>query len=147
MKQKTFPLIVSLLVLTLTAGVSFAQETGGSPGDRFLQRFDEDKDGKVSKDEFPGRTERFDRVDENKDGFIDESEFNKRPPGGGGRGSSMRPPSGGRPPGVPAREDKGPKVGDVAPSFKLASLDGKQEFELKTFKGARPVVLLFGSYT
>ena len=147
MKEKIFLLILSLLVLALAVGVSFAEETGSSPGDRFLQRFDEDKDGKVSKDEFPGRTEMFDRVDENKDGFIDESEINKRPPGGGGRGSSMRPPSGGRPPGVHAREDKGPKVGDVAPSFKLASLDGKEEFELKTFKGARPVVLLFGSYT
>ncbi len=147
MKEKTFPLIVSLLVLALVAGVSFAQETGGSPGDRFLQRFDEDKDGKVSKDEFPGRNEMFDRVDENKDGFIDESEINKRPPGGGRRGSSMGPPSGGRPPGSRDREDKGPKVGEVAPSFKLASLDGKQEFELRTFKGARPVVLLFGSYT
>jgi hypothetical protein len=136
MKEKTFLLIVSLLVLALAVGVSFAEETGSSPGDRFLQRFDEDKDGKVSKDEFPGRDERFDRVDENQDGFIEKSEINKRPPGGGGR-----------PPGLPAREDKGPKVGDVAPSFKLASLDGKEEFELKTFKGARPVVLLFGSYT
>ncbi len=147
MKEKIFPLLVSLLVLALVAGVSFAQETGGSPGDMLLQRFDKDKDGKISKDEFPGRAERFDRVDENQDGFIEKSEINKRPPGGGGRGSSMGPPSGGRPPGFPAREDKGPKVGDIAPSFKLASLDGKEEFELKTFKGTRPVVLLFGSYT
>ncbi len=147
MKEKIFPLIVSLLVLALVAGVSFAQETSGAPGDRFFQMFDKDKDGKVSKDEFPGRDERFDRVDENKDGFIDASEIRKNPPPGGRRGASMRSPSGGPPPGFPAREDKGPKVGDVAPSFKLASLDGKQEFELKTFKGSRPVVLLFGSYT
>jgi hypothetical protein len=146
MKEKIFLLILSLLVLALAVGVSFAEETGSSPGDRFLQRFDEDKDGKVSKDEFPGRAERFDRVDENQDGFIEKSEINKRPPGGG-RGASMGPPSGGRPPGFPPREDKGPKVGDVAPPFKLASLDGKEEFELNTFKGARPVVLLFGSYT
>jgi len=136
MKEKTILLVVSLLVLALAVGVSFAQETSSTPGDRFLQMFDKDQDGKVSKDEFPGRDERFDRVDENQDGFIEKSEINKRPPGGGGR-----------PPGLPAREDKGPKVGDVAPSFKLASLDGKEEFELKTFKGARPVVLLFGSYT
>jgi len=81
MKEKIFPLIVSLLVLVLVWRVSFAQETGGPP------------------------------------------------------------------PGFPLREDKGPRVGDVAPPFKLKSLDGKEEFELEAFKGVRPVVLLFGSYT
>ena len=45
------------------------------------------------------------------------------------------------------REDKGPKAGDVAPVFKLMSLDGKESFDLEFFKGKRPVVLFFGSYT
>ncbi len=43
--------------------------------------------------------------------------------------------------------DKAPKVGDDAPNFKLKSLDGKRETELATFKGEKPVVLIFGSYT
>ncbi len=44
-------------------------------------------------------------------------------------------------------EDTAPKVGQAAPSIKLKSLDGKQKFNLAEFKGAKPVVLFFGSYT
>jgi hypothetical protein len=39
------------------------------------------------------------------------------------------------------------KVGEVAPTFKLMSLDGKGETDLSSFRGERPVVLFFGSYT
>ena len=39
------------------------------------------------------------------------------------------------------------KVGEAAPNFKLKSLDGKSEVELASFKGKKPVVLVFGSYT
>ena len=40
-----------------------------------------------------------------------------------------------------------PQVGDMAPTFKLKSLDGKSVTDLGSFKGKKPVVLLFGSYT
>lgn len=40
-----------------------------------------------------------------------------------------------------------PQVGDVAPPFRLKTLDGKQEVELASLRGKRPVVLFFGSYT
>ena len=43
--------------------------------------------------------------------------------------------------------DDAPKVGAVAPTFKLKTLDGKGEVDLSTFRGKRPVVLIFGSYT
>jgi hypothetical protein len=39
------------------------------------------------------------------------------------------------------------KVGDMAPVFKLASLDGKDSTDLAQFRGEKPVVLFFGSYT
>ena len=39
------------------------------------------------------------------------------------------------------------KVGDDAPAFKLKSADGRREVELDSFKGKRPVVLVFGSFT
>ena len=43
--------------------------------------------------------------------------------------------------------DNAPKVGDVAPTFTLTSLDGKSETELENFRGDKPVGLFFGSYT
>ncbi|MCZ6767327.1 MAG: hypothetical protein O7D32_10400 [bacterium] len=45
------------------------------------------------------------------------------------------------------REDNAPKVGDVAPTFKLSTLDGDDETDLESFRGEKPVVLFFGSYT
>ena len=39
------------------------------------------------------------------------------------------------------------KVGDPAPDFTLKTPDGKQEVALSGFKGRRPVVLIFASYT
>ncbi len=46
-----------------------------------------------------------------------------------------------------SRDDGAPKVGDVAPAFTLKSLDGKSETDLASFKGKKPVLLFFGSYT
>ncbi len=45
------------------------------------------------------------------------------------------------------RDDNAPKVGDVAPVFTIRSLDGKSETDLASFKGKKPVLLFFGSYT
>lgn len=39
-----------------------------------VKRMDKDGDGKISRDEFQGKAERFDKIDANKDGFIDENE-------------------------------------------------------------------------
>ncbi len=45
------------------------------------------------------------------------------------------------------KADNAPKVGEMAPTFKLMSLDGKIETDLASFKDNKPVVLFFGSYT
>ena len=37
--------------------------------------------------------------------------------------------------------------GDTAPDFTLKSPDGKQTVTLSSFRGKRPVALVFGSYT
>ncbi|OWY72896.1 hypothetical protein B7486_00715 [cyanobacterium TDX16] len=48
---------------------------GGRRFERFFARFDEDGNGSVSRDEFPGRPERFDRLDLNRDGEIERDEL------------------------------------------------------------------------
>jgi hypothetical protein len=42
---------------------------------------------------------------------------------------------------------EGPSVGDLAPDFTLRTNDGKREVTLSKFRGDRPVVLIFGSFT
>ncbi len=39
------------------------------------------------------------------------------------------------------------KVGDNAPDFRLSTGDKKSLVQLSSFRGQRPVVLIFGSYT
>ena len=39
------------------------------------------------------------------------------------------------------------KVGQAAPDFTLPTVDRKSEVSLASFRGDRPVVLVFGSYT
>lgn len=58
----------------------------------------------------------------------------------GGRGGGQR---GGR------RGDNGNSLikGEIAPDFVLKSLDGESETKLSDFRGKKPVVLFFGSYT
>ena len=38
-------------------------------------------------------------------------------------------------------------VGDPAPDFSLQTVDKQKRVDLASFRGARPVVLVFGSYT
>ena len=40
-----------------------------------------------------------------------------------------------------------PKAGDTAPDFELYDIDGKSSVRLSEFRGAKPVALIFGSYT
>jgi hypothetical protein len=50
----------------------------------------------------------------------------------------------------PAKGERLPdrlRVGDVAPDFSLPDVSGKKAVTLSGFKGRRPVVLIFGSYT
>jgi thiol-disulfide isomerase/thioredoxin len=52
--------------------------------------------------------------------------------------------------GGPAQAGRHPETlrqGDVAPDFTLHSPDGKQMVKLSDFRGKKPVVLIFGSYT
>lgn len=74
-------LITSLMITSLFTAKGFAQPVN-SPGERrgFVQDFDKDGDGKVSKEEFFGPADHFTHLDRNGDGYIDESEAPKGPP-------------------------------------------------------------------
>ncbi len=39
------------------------------------------------------------------------------------------------------------RAGDPAPTFELETLDRKAKVKLSSFRGQKPVVLIFGSYT
>jgi hypothetical protein len=39
------------------------------------------------------------------------------------------------------------KPGDLAPDFRLPTLDRRNNVQLSSYRGSRPVVLVFGSYT
>ncbi|MHB8501903.1 MAG: hypothetical protein ACYDCG_16675 [Candidatus Acidiferrales bacterium] len=39
------------------------------------------------------------------------------------------------------------KVGDAAPDARLLALDGSSHFHIRERAGARPLVIIFGSYT
>ena len=43
----------------------------------YINKYDKDGDGKLSKDEFPGSDNAFDNLDKNRDGYIDKSEAHK----------------------------------------------------------------------
>jgi hypothetical protein len=49
--------------------------------------------------------------------------------------------------GVVARDEMGPKVGQEPPDFFLKKLESEERVRLSSFKGERPVALVFGSYT
>jgi peroxiredoxin len=42
---------------------------------------------------------------------------------------------------------EGPDVGQRAPDFALRTQDGKQSIRLSQYRGVKPVVLVFGSFT
>jgi Ca2+-binding EF-hand superfamily protein len=42
---------------------------------------------------------------------------------------------------------EGPLIGEKAPDFTLRTQDGNDEFRLSQFRGKKPVVLIFGSFT
>ena len=83
MISKCFALLLSVSFILVTCSESlFAQRFPPPPpgGKSMIERFDENGDGKVSKDEFKGPEDHFIHLDKNEDGYIDESEEPGQPP-------------------------------------------------------------------
>ena len=74
--------IVSVVTLLFATSIVAQAASPRSGSGNFIQNFDKDGDGKVSKDEFTGPDKVFDAHDKNQDGYIDEGEApTGRPPG------------------------------------------------------------------
>ena len=76
--------IIVLILMVACAGYSTKEPVpdGNKKGNAFIQKFDQNKDGKVIRDEFPGPDSVFERFDKNKDEVIDEGEAPEGPPRG-----------------------------------------------------------------
>ena len=70
----------------------------------------------------------FANLDQNKDGFVNEKEIT----------DFMKKKQ---------KDESGPAVGEEAPDFELRTLEGDGVVKLSDFRGKKPVVLVFGSYT
>jgi hypothetical protein len=118
---------------------------------RLFQQWDQDQDNRVSMEEWQRL---FQQWDANGDGMLTEEEmwegfFRTL---GRGRGGPLGGPPNVKPPKAderprPPQRGEGPKVGEEAPDFTLKTLDGEGEVTLSSFRGKKPVVLIFGSYT
>ncbi len=123
----------------------------------FLERFDADGDGAVSRSEFPGPKAWFDHLDRDGDGRLTAADFDwskapgpmKRP---GGKGKVNKEEE--RAQQLKAFLDgdvgswfEGPSLGAKAPDFALPTVDGKRILRLSDSFGKKPVVLVFGSFT
>ncbi len=145
---------MKLLLIGLLAAAA-AEE---SAWDYMAGKYDADKDGKITRAEYTRDDEHWKRLDANGDGSLDQAEFEK----GARRGPGGR--SGGRPGcrgGGSPRKGTAPREGEKAPAFALELLpeldkeqaetkDGKEPkpevVKLASYKGKKPVALIFGSY-
>ena len=103
---------------------------------QLLKRFDKNQDGLLDADEvLMNLKRRFAKFDTNKDGQFSKPELLK-----------MQLETNTR----PARDERHSdtlQVGDPAPDFTLLDPQGKRKVTLSDFRGKKPVVLIFGSYT
>ena len=82
------PIVLACVFTFVFVGNLYAQQSGHrNERGNFIQKFDKNDDGQVSKEEFPGPDKGFDRMDKNQDGYIDASEAPKGPRAGRKRGS------------------------------------------------------------
>lgn len=108
-----------------------------------LKQFDKNKDGVLDEAETPAALwRRLALLDTDKDQKLSKTELQKLPGRSGRRAGEFitRPARG-------ERHKDTLKAGDAAPDFTLSDPTGKRQVTLSSFRGKRPVVLIFGSYT
>ena len=118
--------------------------TAGTTPDALFRLLDSNADGKLSKDELQNAGKLLEKLDKNKDGQLDAEELTTPAPK---RKSAGRPGEVITPAAKGERQKDKLNAGDPAPDFTLPTVAGKQTVTLSSFKGQKPVVLIFASYT
>lgn len=128
------PILTLAFALAACAGRRPAPEALASPSWCFLrERYDADGDGRIARDEYTRSERGFAHLDADQDGWVTAFDFEAQWDG------------------KPRVEEftwgeGGPEVGEPAPPIALPSTDGAT-IALDSFRGKRPVVLVFGSFT
>ena len=107
-----------------------------SAWDFYRDRYDADHDGRVTRAEYTRSELGFQHLDANGDGVVSAEDFARRFDGVPRVGTKKKFDYG----------QGGPRFGEAAPGFTLKSTSG-DEIDLEQFRGHRPVVLVFGSFT
>jgi hypothetical protein len=128
----------AFVVLGLAACASHRPELAFQPGAlrvfAFLAaKYDRDGDGRIERREYPRSARAFAHLDADGNGAVERDDFADLWDG------------------VPRQDgfeygEGGPQLGDPAPEFELTSTRGER-IALRSFRGLRPVALVFGSFT
>lgn len=102
-------------------------------------KYDKNKDGKLTENEYDRGAETFARLDRNEDGVLTPEDWvGVKGPFGSGEG--QRPGDG--------LKGVAPKQGEPAPDFELSYVaEPEKTVSLSSFAGKKPVALIFGSCT
>jgi len=104
--------------------------------DFYRQRYDANGDGCITRAEYTRSAAGFEHLDATRNGVVSAEDFAERWDG--------VPRTVGRK--VPSHGEGGPPVGSLAPGFRLPTTTG-EDIDLAQFRGQKPVVLVFGSFT
>lgn len=118
-----------------------AAVAGTLADDPLFRLLDTNHDGTLSSDELERAVKLLQDHDDDDDGMLSRDELPAPTTKGGRRGEVITKAAKGE------RYQDTLAVGDVAPDFTLPDLSGKNEITLSSFRGQRPVVLVFASYT
>ena len=130
--RSSWPVTLAALMLIAIGHTAVAQRgkrgSNGSGWKFVAAKYDANKDGSVSVEEYTRGETAFKTLDTNSDGIVNENDWQGR--------SRKR------------QENEAPKAGDESPDFSLTEVkDPESTVTLSDFAGQKPVALLFGSCT